>query len=211
MQSSYAKLLLGSIIFHMKNSFIPFLCVAFLVFPLYGDPQWTDSAQLSPAGIRRVQENAEILKKSIETTKRNIQNSEQNVSTLDGELLELQRLEEEVVKLKNQYEAFLSQANQESQKNKEVLGGLSRMTDRKLAELEKEDRQNWQRNTEQQMTQVKDLLNKLNKDWVKLSNRRKELNTQKESWISRGKAHQQLLEDLNSKKAAAEKKLKGEG
>jgi len=187
------------------------LGLSVFVSPSYCDSQWTDAAQLSPAGIRRIQENTEILKKNIETTKRNIQNSEQNVSTLDGELSELQRLEEEVLKLKTQYEAFLSQANQESQKNKEILKSLPQLADRKLAELEKEDRQNWQRNTEQQMAQVKDLLNKLNKDLAKLTNRRKELNSQRENWISRAKAHQQLLEDLNSKKAVAEKKLKGEG
>jgi len=175
------------------------------------DPNWTDDARLSPAGLRRVQENNHILQKSLETTQENINHSSQNITTLDSKIGELTRLEDEINKLKIQYESFLVQAAQENQKNSEALASLNKITDRKLAQLEREDRERWQKNTAQQVNQVKGLLAKLKKDMSKISIQKQDLNSQKAHWTDREKFHQKILEDLKLKKVSAEKKLKGEG
>ncbi|NBT59094.1 hypothetical protein EBT16_09960, partial [bacterium] len=79
-------------------------------FTLVADEPKNPEAQLSEAGIRRLEGNKQIISKNIETIKTNIQNCQSNVATLEKQEAEISNVESELLKLKDQYESFLSKA-----------------------------------------------------------------------------------------------------
>ncbi|NBW99272.1 hypothetical protein EBR03_06840 [bacterium] len=168
------------------------------------------SPQLSASGKRRMQENVQILLKSIETTESNISNSNKNIGTVSSQIEALEKIETQYGVLKEQYENFLEKARQEKTKNQEALNQLVKAPNRKLAQTEKTDREKWNQDTQKKITEVSELLRKLKADWAMLQTRKRDLAAQKAHWIEREKHHQTLLETLTAKKNEAEKQLKGD-
>lgn len=177
---------------------------------LWAEEAAAPSPQLSASGKRRMQENLQILLKSIETTESNISNSNKNISTVDSQIEALEKIESQYGALKEQYESFLGKAQQEKTKNQEALNQLVKAPNRKLAQAEKTDREKWNQDTQKKMTEVSELLRKLKADWAMLQTRKRDLTAQKAHWIEREKHHQMLLETLTAKKNEAEKQLKGD-
>lgn len=169
------------------------------------------AAQLSPAGMRRLEENRQILLKNIEATKTNIENCQNNAGTVSKQSEEVAKVESELLKLKEQYENFLKNAEMESTKNREALSNLAKMKNRKLATLEQTERESWSKDTSEKVTKVKALLQRLKKDLDGVSFQKKDLVGQKNHWQEREKHHERILEELNAKKLETEKKLKGDG
>jgi len=191
----------------MKHSITLICSIVLMSLPAFSDEP---EAQLSAAGIRRLEENKQILSKSVETAKTNVENCQTNATTLEKQIEEVSKIESELVKLKEQYESFLKKAEIESQKNREALSKISKTKDRKLAASEQNDREAWSKDTSEKVTKVRSLLQKLKKEVEGVQFQKKDLLTQKNHWLEREKYHQKVLEELNAKREQNEKKLKGD-
>ena len=201
----------------IKQTFNLIFTFVLVTLPVFGAeseaPALTEEkpeAQLSAAGMRRLEENKQILSKSVETAKTNIENCQSNAATLEKQLEEVSKIESELTKLKEQYESFLTKAEVEGQKNREALNKLSKAKDRKLTSIEQTDREAWSKDTSEKVTKVKGLLQKLKKEVEGVQFRKKDLLAQKNHWLEREKYHQNLLKELNAKQDQTEKKLKGD-
>ncbi|NBX75833.1 MAG: hypothetical protein EBQ92_04715 [Proteobacteria bacterium] len=201
-----------------KNPFILIFIGFLMTFPVLADDSSASvpneeppaEAQLSAAGIRRLEENKQILSKSVQTAKTNIENCQSNAATLGKQLEEVSKIETELTKLKEQYETFLRKAEEESQKNREALTKLLKSKDRKLSAIEKTDREAWAKDTSEKATKVKGLLQKLKKEVEAVQFQKKDLLAQRNHWLEREKVHQKMLEELNAKQEQTDKKLKGD-
>lgn len=197
----------------MKTQKIRTLIVLITVFFTFLAPAANEApeAQLSPAGMRRLEENRQILLKNIEATRSNIENCQTNAGTVAKQSEEIAKVESELLKLKEQYENFLKTAETESVKNREALSNLAKIKNRKLANLEQNERESWSKDTSEKVAKVKTLLQKLKKDLDGVSFQKRDLANQKSHWMEREKHHEKILEELNAKKTETEKRLKGDG
>ncbi|MFM8270525.1 MAG: hypothetical protein ACKN9V_10085 [Pseudomonadota bacterium] len=198
----------------MKNyllhllGFITF--IGFSAYSLEGEAPQIEP-QLSAAGMRRLEENRQILLKNIQTAKTNVENCQANLSTVEKQIEEVSKIEAELGKLKDQYDAFLEKAASETKKNLEALNQLSKSKDRRLAATEKTEREAWTKDTSDKVSKVKELLQKLRKDVEGVRFRKKDLTTQKNHWLERERYHQRMVDELMAKQTDTEKKLKGDG
>ena len=189
-----------------------FIAVLFFVFSVglsAADPE-VSQAKLSPSGIRRLRENKQILLESLETTEKNIKHSVANQTTIETQILEIAKTEEELNKLKLQYENFIASANKELDINQEAVKKLSNQTNTQSNAGELKERKDWERSTRNKVKDVVTLLRKLEKDTKDLSVRKSDLEKQKADWSEREKQHQSLLSELKTKKQFLEEQLKGD-
>lgn len=192
-----------------KHSFLHVALAFLLCSNIFADEPKTPEAQLSEAGVRRLEENKQIILKNIETVKTNIQNCQSNIETLEKQTDEVSKIENELIKLKEQYETFLGKAAAEGQKNREALALLIDSKGRKLASPERLERETWAKDTADKVAQVNKLLQKLNKDFSGVQIQKKDLISQKNHWTDRQKHHEKNLEALTSKHAEILKRKKG--
>ena len=171
----------------------------------------TPSPELNPAGKRRLEENRQILSKSIEISETNLRNSEQNINTLDQELASISKIENKFSKLKGQYEAFLQKAQTETEKNNRAIKRLNNNPQSKMAPVELAERELWAKNTAIKVEKVRGLLQSINRKLAQVQSQRKDVETQKLHWVGRKKVHEGTLEELAGKKSSTEKLLRGEG
>lgn len=174
------------------------------------EEQALPQARLSPSGIRRLRENKQILLESLETTQKNIEHSLANQKTIENQILEVQKTEEELNKLKIQYENFIASANKELDVNREAMKKLSSRAADQAKSGEMTERRSWEQSTKKKVSEVVDLLRKLEKDSKSISARKLDLEKQKIDWSDREKKHQALLSELQTKKQSLEKQLKGD-
>lgn len=189
-----------------------FIAVLFFVLSVglsAADPE-VSQAKLSPSGIRRLRENKQILLESLETTEKNIKHSVANQKTIETQILEIAKTEEELNKLKLQYENFIASANKELDINQEAVKKLSNQTSTQSNAGELKERKDWERSTRNKVKDVVTLLRKLEKDSKDLSVRKSDLEKQKTDWSEREKQHQSLLSELKTKKQSLEEQLKGD-
>lgn len=187
------------------------LSISFISIPAPAeDAAPNQETQLSAAGLRRLEENKQIVLKNIEMAKTNVENCQNNVATLEKQLEEVSKIESELFKLKEQYETFVKNAETESRKNHEALAKLTNAKDRKLAAVEQTEREAWSKDTSEKIAKVRGLLQRLKKDMEGVHFQKNDLVAQKNHWVEREKYHQRMVEELTVKKTEAEKKLKGD-
>lgn len=183
---------------------------------------WTGFAsdiEISASGKRRLEENLQTLSKNIEDTFQNIQNSAKNALTLEEEFKQVELLEQEHLKLKDQYKDFIKKASEEIDKNAKALQALvsySNNKDKEFSAVEKEkaqaeqrDRTQWAQDTQSKIAKVRGLLDGLSRNFEQLRSRKTSLSSQKQVWLEKKKGHEKLLEELKAKKEQTEKSLKG--
>lgn len=191
----------------MKTKLL-FCCFALTTTSLLGN---NPSPELNPAGKRRLEENRQILGKSIEVSETNIKNSEQNINTLDQELVSISKIETKFLKLRGQYEAFLQKAQTETEKNNRAIKRLNNNPQSKMAPVELAERELWSKNTVAKVEKVRGLLQSINRKLAQVQSQKRDIETQKLHWVGRKKIHQETLEELAGKKSTTEKLLRGEG
>lgn len=195
----------------MQRTFFFFLLLPFFSGLVYSnEEQALPQARLSPSGIRRLRENKQILLESLETTQKNIDHSLANQKTIENQILEIQKTEEELNKLKIQYENFISSANEELAINRQAIKKLSSRTADQAKSGEMTERKTWEQSTQKKVSAVVALLRKLEKDFKNIGARKLDLEKQKIDWSAREKKHQALLSELQTKKQALESQLKGD-
>ena len=194
------------------KTYLHFIAVFFFLWSvgLSAAEPLAPQAKLSPSGIRRLRENKQILIESLETTEKNIKHSVANQKTIETQILEIAKTEEELNKLKLQYENFIASANKELDINQEEVKKLSRQRGGQSSTGELKERKDWEKNTRNKVQDVVTLLRKLVKDSKILSARKSDLEKQKANWSEREKQHQSLLSELNTKKQVLEDQLKGD-
>jgi len=181
----------------------------FTVF-LQADESLVPQSKLSPSGVRRLRENKQILLESLETTEKNIKHSLANQETIENQISEIERIENELHKLKIQYESFISSANKELDVNQQELKKLGSLSGKASKTGEVKERKDWAQTTRNKVTEVTSLLKKLEKDSKGMKVRKADLEKQKRDWYQREKAHQALLNELKAKKQSLEDQLKGD-
>jgi hypothetical protein len=193
-----------------------------LIFSVLGLSSWASFAtdlEISASGKRRLEENLQTLSKNIEDTLQNIQNSAKNALTLEEEFKQVELLEQEHLKLKEQYKDFIKKASEEIDKNAKALQALlsySNNKDKEFSAVEKEkakaeqqDRTKWTQDTQAKIAKVRGLLDGLSRNFEQLRSRKNSLASQKQIWLDKKKGHEKLLEELRAKKDQTEKTLKG--
>lgn len=193
-----------------------------LILSLLAISSWTGFAsdiEISASGKRRLEENLQTLSKNIEDTFQNIQNSAKNALTLEEEFKQVELLEQEHLKLKDQYKDFIKKASEEIDKNAKALQALvsySNNKDKEFSAVEKEkaqaeqrDRTQWAQDTQSKIAKVRGLLDGLSRNFEQLRSRKTSLSSQKQVWLEKKKGHEKLLEELKAKKEQTEKSLKG--
>jgi|LakMenEpi03Aug12_release.lakeMendotaPanAssembly.Ray.scaffolds.fasta_scaffold223795_2 hypothetical protein len=193
-----------------------------LIFSVLGLSCWTSFAtdlEISASGKRRLEENLQTLSKNIEDTLQNIQNSAKNALTLEEEFKQVELLEQEHLKLKDQYRDFIKKASDEIDKNAKALQALLSYsnnkdkefsaTEKEKAKAEQQDRTKWAQDTQTKIAKVRGLLDGLSRNFEQLRSRKNSLSSQKQIWLDKKKGHEKLLEELRAKKDQTEKTLKG--
>jgi len=193
-----------------------------LIISVLGLSSWASFAtdlEISASGKRRLEENLQTLSKNIEDTLQNIQNSAKNALTLEEEFKQVELLEQEHLKLKEQYKDFIKKASEEIDKNSKALQALlsySNNKDKEFSAVEKEkakaeqqDRTKWTQDTQAKIAKVRGLLDGLSRNFEQLRSRKNSLASQKQVWLDKKKGHEKLLEELRAKKDQTEKTLKG--
>jgi len=195
----------------MKQTLFFFLfSFSFFTVFLQADEAPVPQAKLSPSGLRRLRENKQILLESLETTEKNIKHSLANQKTIENQISEIEKTENELNKLKIQYENFIASANKELDLNQQELKKLGPLSSNASKTGEVKERKDWAQNTKKKVAEVAGLLKKLEKDSKGIKIRKADLEKQKLDWDKREKTHQALLSELKAKKQALEDQLKGD-
>ena len=176
---------------------------------------------LSPAGKKRLQENAEIIDNNIKDTKRNVEISDRNVKTLRAELLELETLEKEHLDLKQKHTEYLANASKEVEKNEKAIRDIEKWEKanekaddpnkkQKLETVraEKSDREKWRSDAKTKTERVSQLLQSALKNIREIQARKGPLKGQLQSWVDRHKDYEKQLNDLSKKRAGLDKMMK---
>lgn len=192
----------------MSSQSILFLGLILFSVSGFSNEEPVSQAPLSPSGIRRLKENKQTLLDSISHTKNNIDKSANNQKTILEQLGEVQKIQDDLGKLKTQYIDFLESARKELLANKEALLSLDSKKPSHQGELK--ERKSWAENTQKKIAEVSGLLKKLEKDLAQIKNQSSDLENQKAHWESRQKYHQELLKGLEDKQLLLENKLKGD-
>lgn len=166
--------------------------------------------ELNPMGKRRLEENRQIIIKNIETSLTNSENSKKNVTALSKELKSLKDIQDELLELKKQYQAFLNQAKAETETNEAALKRLKNQPSLGGKNTELEQRELWKKDTETKVKNVTGLMSALNLNLSKIQKKLQELEEKRNHWVDRGKLHQKIADELTEKKLETEKKLRGE-
>jgi chromosome segregation ATPase len=179
---------------------------------------------LSQSGKNRIKDHLQIIDRNITNTENNIQATKKNIGVIESEIQELDSLKKEHLTLKSRYLEFLANANQENIKNNKAIAeiedfekrvkGLTKetttsgqLTELETAKSEKQQREDWKKETQQKIARIGELLVGVEKNLQSIEGRKAPLIEQLKTWGNRHKEYETLLTKLSQKKKDAEKFL----
>ncbi len=173
------------------------------------------SPALSATGKRRLKENLEILDNNLRDLRKNLAAADKNLGTIRAELKDLQTLEKEHLDLKKKYQQFQATAELQMKKNQKAGRNLAKWEESthpqandpqaknkvESAKTELLEREDWQKDTEKKLAQVKSLLAGVETNLVDIRSRKKPLEQQLSAWNSRRDEYRKLISETETRKS----------
>lgn len=178
---------------------------------------------LSPAGIKRIQENIKTLEQNIRDAQANLQTCDKNLKVLHTEMEQISSLDKEHQELRQKLSAYLDSAHKLMQKNAQEMVKLNKTikevestggkSEGDLARREKaldrlrqdsSDLDRWKGDAEDKIKRIHEMIREVATGLGDLNSRRNNLKADIDSWNRRKNEYDKLLVHYRQKKAESE-------